>query len=118
MMGNWTAALDSSQDVLEENKRNIRAIFVKAEALFSLCQFEHALVHFHRGLVSGSSEKSPCQVFCPNFVLVFVLGQQSWALFLFMFTYGDIIFSVFFNIDEILKFPYGGIRTTDLRYRK
>ncbi len=32
--------------------QNIRALLVKAEALFNLCQFEHSMVHFHRGLVS------------------------------------------------------------------
>ena len=29
-----------------------KARLVKAEALFNVCQFEHAMVHFHRGMVS------------------------------------------------------------------
>ena len=28
-----------------------QARLVKAEALFNICQFEHAMVHFHRGMV-------------------------------------------------------------------
>jgi hypothetical protein len=51
-MCNWEKALASSEVVLAENGKNIRALLVKAEALFNLCQFEHAMVHFHRGLVS------------------------------------------------------------------
>ena len=50
-MGNWPSALQSAEDVLKEAKRNLRAIFIKAESLFNLCYFEHAMVHFYRGLV-------------------------------------------------------------------
>ncbi len=50
-IGPRSAALQSSEDVLVENKRNLRAIYIKAESLFNLCQFEHAMVHFHRGWV-------------------------------------------------------------------
>ena len=38
--------------VLSMDKKNTKAIGVKAEALFNHCQFEHALVHFYRGMVS------------------------------------------------------------------
>jgi hypothetical protein len=52
MMGSWEEALKAAEAVLVEDKRNIKAVFVKAEALFNLCEFEHSLVLFHRGLVS------------------------------------------------------------------
>ena len=52
MMGSWGNALEAAEVVLGEDKRNIKAIYVKAEALFNLCEFEHSLVHFHRGLVN------------------------------------------------------------------
>ena len=51
-MGSWEEALKAAEDVLVEDKRNIKGVFVKAEALFNLCKFEHSLVLFHRGLVS------------------------------------------------------------------
>ena len=37
--------------VLSMDKKNTKATLVKAEALFNHCQFEHALVHFYRGMV-------------------------------------------------------------------
>jgi len=52
MMGNWTQAVESAEVVLDEDRHNIRAIFVKAESKFNLCEFEHSLVLFHRGLVN------------------------------------------------------------------
>jgi hypothetical protein len=51
-MGNWENALEAAEDVLEEDKHNIKATYVKAESLFNICEFEHSLVLFHRGLVS------------------------------------------------------------------
>ena len=57
LMGSWQEALDAAQVVLNEDKRNIKSIYVKAEALFNLCEFEHSLVLFHRGLVSISLAK-------------------------------------------------------------
>lgn len=50
-MGSWEDALEAAEIVLADDKFNIKSIFVKAEALFNLCLFEHSLVHFHRGLV-------------------------------------------------------------------
>ena len=58
LMGSWQEALDAAQVVLNEDKRNIKSIYVKAEALFNLCEFEHSLVLFHRGLVSISLAKN------------------------------------------------------------
>ena len=51
-MGSWQNALDGAQEVLNDDKRNIKSIYVKAESLFNMCEFEHSLVLFHRGLVS------------------------------------------------------------------
>ncbi len=50
-MGSWVKALRAAEVVLSDDKYNIKSIYVKAEALFNLCLFEHSLVHFHRGLV-------------------------------------------------------------------
>jgi hypothetical protein len=50
-MGSWEDALEAAEGVLLSDKYNIKSIYVKAEALFNLCLFEHSLVHFHRGLV-------------------------------------------------------------------
>ena len=47
--GNYPAALKTSGAILVNEKSNLRAIFVRAEALFNLCDFEHALVLYHRG---------------------------------------------------------------------
>ena len=50
-MGNWEAALGSAEHVLTKEPKNTTAIFIKGEALFNLCDFEHALLHFTRGQV-------------------------------------------------------------------
>ena len=51
-MGNWALALKSSQQVLETDKRFVKAILVKAESLYNTCSFEHALIYYHRGQVN------------------------------------------------------------------
>ena len=56
MMGSWENALEAAEVVIAEDKKNIKAVFVKAEALFNICEFEHSLVLFHRGLVSFLKE--------------------------------------------------------------
>ena len=38
--------------VLMMDKKFLKAYIIKAEALFQICQFEHALLIFHRGQVS------------------------------------------------------------------
>ena len=71
MWGHWTEALHDAKKTLEFLARDedaftkkfdikperIRAVklgatLIKAEALYNLCHFEHALVLFHRGSVS------------------------------------------------------------------
>ena len=52
MMGNWEEALKAAEIVMSKEPKNAKAMLVKAEALFNLCQFEHALVIFYRGRVS------------------------------------------------------------------
>ena len=42
------------QKVLMMDKKFLKAYIIKAEALFQICQFEHALLIFHRGQVSKS----------------------------------------------------------------
>ena len=49
LQGNWEAALKAAEFVLDKEPKNCKAILVKAEGLFNLCQFELALVFFHRG---------------------------------------------------------------------
>ena len=51
LTNDWANAIAAAEMVLENNKRNIKAIAVKAEASFNVCQFEHALVLFYRGMV-------------------------------------------------------------------
>ena len=50
-MGHWEEALRSANEVLATDKAYVRALLVKAEALYNTCSFEHALVLFHRGQV-------------------------------------------------------------------
>ena len=47
----WVNATNAAEMVLKIDKRSNKARLVKAEALFNVCQFEHAMVHFHRGMV-------------------------------------------------------------------
>lgn len=49
-VGNPKAALLDINSVLKENPNNTRAILAKAEAFFSMGEFEFALVFFQRGL--------------------------------------------------------------------
>ena len=56
LTNNWGAATDAADMVLGVDKKCTKAIQVKAEALFNVCQFEHALVHFYRGMVSMNNK--------------------------------------------------------------
>ena len=48
--GDYKAALKILGTVLtKKNKNSWKAIFVKAESLFHLCDFEHALIMYHKG---------------------------------------------------------------------
>lgn len=49
LLHNWPLASRAADMVLIRNKKSVKAILVKAEALFNVCQFEHSLVHFFRG---------------------------------------------------------------------
>ena len=51
LMGNWPLALYSAQQVLDVDKNFVKAIYVKAESLYNTCDFEHALIYYHRGQV-------------------------------------------------------------------
>ena len=51
-MGNWEAALASAEIVLQKLPKDAKSVLIKAEALFNLCEFEHALLHFFRGQVN------------------------------------------------------------------
>ena len=51
----WDEALRLADKALNFNKKDVRAMIVKGEALFNVCQFEHAMVFFSRALVSEPS---------------------------------------------------------------
>ena len=51
--GNYQKALKTSGTILRMEKSNLRAIFVRAEALFNMCDFEHALVLYHKGIAKS-----------------------------------------------------------------
>ena len=51
LLGNWKTAIRAAEEVLLVDPMNMRGLLVKAESLFNLCFFEHALVLFHRGKV-------------------------------------------------------------------
>ena len=66
LLGNWDFAQKAAESVLEEDPDFVRAIYAKAEALYNTCQFEHALVLFHRGKVifSISDASMLILIFC------------------------------------------------------
>ena len=47
-----------AEEVLEIDNTNVKAIFAKAEALYYNCEFEQALVTYHRGSVSKKSKRN------------------------------------------------------------
>lgn len=49
LAGNAAAALSDADHVLNEDPNFFKAVFMKAEALYAIGDFEFALVHFHRG---------------------------------------------------------------------
>jgi hypothetical protein len=55
LLGNWSAARESAEKVLSVDCKHVKAIFAKAESLYNTCQFETALVLFHRGSVGIST---------------------------------------------------------------
>ena len=54
-LGDWKTAIRAAEEVLISDGINYRGIEIKAEALYNLCYFEHALVLFYRGKVSNQS---------------------------------------------------------------
>ena len=48
-LGDTESALKDAETALEDDKEFIRALYQKAEALYSMGDFEHALVFYHRG---------------------------------------------------------------------
>ena len=50
--GNYLQALKSAEIVLwqPEYKKSLTALYVKAQSLFNLCDFERALITFHKGI--------------------------------------------------------------------
>ncbi|XP_013787907.2 tetratricopeptide repeat protein 25-like, partial [Limulus polyphemus] len=48
-LGNSEAALRDAETALAEDKECVRALYQKAEALFTMGNFEYALVFYHRG---------------------------------------------------------------------
>lgn len=51
LTNDWGNATEAAEMVLQIDKRSTKARLVKAEGLFNVCRFEHAMVHFHRGMV-------------------------------------------------------------------
>jgi hypothetical protein len=49
LMGQWKSASSAADAVLDTDRTFLKAMLVKAEALYNTCEFEHALAHFHRG---------------------------------------------------------------------
>ena len=48
--GDYKAALKTAGTVLSQNNKNSwKAIFIKAECFYNLCDFEHALIMYHKG---------------------------------------------------------------------
>ena len=72
MKGLFTLSLSLS---LDRDKTFVKALLVKAEALYNTCNFEHALVLFHRGQVRDATlffqlDTSPpkkCLIISPDF---------------------------------------------------
>ena len=51
-MGNPNKARMLAEQVLEVDISNVKAIYAKAESLYYICDFEHAMVTYYQGLVS------------------------------------------------------------------
>ena len=51
-MGNYIDALKSAEIILRQSKckDSLVATYVKGQALFNICDFEHALIMFHKGI--------------------------------------------------------------------
>ena len=52
--GDYPSALKNAGTVLRERKTSWKAVLIKAECLYNLCEFEHALIMYHKGKVTQS----------------------------------------------------------------
>jgi len=48
-LGDTAAALKDAEDSLNENKTYYKGLYQKAEILYAMGDFEHALMFYHRG---------------------------------------------------------------------
>ena len=53
LLGNWSAAREAAEKVLSVDDKHVKSIYAKAESLYNTCQFEQALMLFHRGMVGN-----------------------------------------------------------------
>ena len=61
--GDYNAALRTAGTVLSQNNKDSwKAIFIKAECFYNLCDFEHALIMYHKGnLIKTHGTLRPAQ---------------------------------------------------------
>ena len=78
---NWDLALQTADEALSYTKKDPRIMIVKGEALFNVCQFEHALVFFSRGLVRTHYESMIYKHFaCISRTLkLYLCKYQPWT---------------------------------------
>lgn len=48
-LGETTKALEDAEDALKDDKLYHKGLYQKAEVLYTMGDFEHALVYYHRG---------------------------------------------------------------------
>ena len=71
-LGNLAAANALAEKVLEIDTNNVDAIYSKAESLYYNCEFERALLTYHRGSVSiGISAMN-------RYPVVFEISMQNY----------------------------------------
>ena len=47
--GDYQSALKSAGTILVQRKNSWKAIYIRAECLYNMCEFEHALIMYHKG---------------------------------------------------------------------
>ena len=82
-LGNLAAANALAEKVLEIDTNNVDAIYSKAESLYYNCEFERALLTYHRGSVSiriSAMNKYPALI-CPLFKTnEFTLARPTFSV--------------------------------------
>jgi predicted negative regulator of RcsB-dependent stress response len=70
-------ALNDANTILKSLRDpfNSKALTLKADALYSMGDFEHALFNYHRALKSSNSRVSGCQA---NYVCTYVLSSRTY----------------------------------------